>query len=51
MQIAGNDTEAYLLSEKVGPYAMFCEWDAPLALRRGNERKTVDPNLCAPPRH
>jgi hypothetical protein len=46
VQIAGNDTEAYLLSEKVGPYAMFCEWDAPLALRRGAERKTVDPNQC-----
>ncbi len=46
VQVAGNDTEAYLLSEKVGPYAMFCEWDAPLALSRGTERKTLDPNQC-----
>ena len=46
VQVAGNDTEAYLLSEKVGPYAMFCEWDAPLALSRDAERKTLDPNQC-----
>ena len=44
--IAGNDAEAYVLTEKVGPYAMFCEWDAPLAVNRGGESQTADPNQC-----
>ena len=32
VRVVGNDAEAYLLAEKIGPYAMFCEWDAPLAV-------------------
>jgi hypothetical protein len=46
MRVAGNDAEAYVLSEKVGPYAMFCEWDAPLAVSRGAETKQADPLHC-----
>ena len=46
MRVAGNDAEAYVLSEKVGPYAMFCEWDAPLAVSRGAETKQTDPEHC-----
>jgi hypothetical protein len=46
VRVAGNDAEAYLLTEKVGPYAMFCEWDAPLAVSRDGERQTADPEHC-----
>jgi hypothetical protein len=46
MRVAGSDAEAYVLSEKVGPYAMFCEWDAPLAVSRGPESKQADPLHC-----
>lgn len=44
--VAGNDVEAYVLSEKVGPYAMFCEWDEPLDTARGDERLTAAPGEC-----
>lgn len=44
--VAGNDAEAYVLSEKIGPYAMFCEWDAPLAVNRGSESQLANPNQC-----
>jgi hypothetical protein len=46
VRVAGNDAEAYVLSEKIGPYAMFCEWDAPLAVRRGDEMQSADPEHC-----
>jgi hypothetical protein len=39
--VKGNDAEAYIFSEKVGPYAMLCEWDAPLPVSRGKEQKTA----------
>lgn len=45
-RVAGNDAEAYLFSEKVGPYAMLCEWDAPLPVGRGDESKTAAPGEC-----
>jgi FecR protein len=45
-QVQGNDAEAYIFSEKVGPYAMLCEWDAPLPVSRGRESKTIDPGQC-----
>ena len=45
-KVAGNDAEGYVFSEKVGPYAMLCEWDQPLPVTRGNESKTADPNHC-----
>ena len=46
VRVVGNDAEAYLLSEKTGGYAMFCEWDAPLDVTRNGERKLADPNEC-----
>lgn len=45
-RVAGGDSEAYLLAEKAGGYAMFCEWDAPLAVERGNESRTAAPTQC-----
>ncbi len=45
-QVSGNDAEAYVFAEKVGPYAMLCEWDAPLPVARGDEAKTAAPNEC-----
>jgi len=46
-QVVGNDAEAYLFAEKVGPYAMLCEWDAPLSVARGDDpSKTADPGQC-----
>ena len=45
-QVIGNDVEAYILSEKVGPYAMFCEWDAPLAAMRADEQLTCEAGQC-----
>jgi hypothetical protein len=44
--VMSNDAEAYLFSEKVGPYAMLCEWDAPLPVNRGSEQKTAAPGEC-----
>jgi hypothetical protein len=44
--VVGNDAEAYLFSEKVGPYAMLCEWDAPLPVSRGSEQKSAAPGEC-----
>jgi hypothetical protein len=45
-ELMGNDVEAYIFSEKVGPYAMLCEWDAPLRVARGNERGLASPGNC-----
>jgi hypothetical protein len=44
--IAGTDTEAYLFSEKTGPYAMLCEWDSPLSVDRADERAVASPGNC-----
>jgi len=45
-QVRGNDAEGYIFSEKVGPYAMLCEWNHPLPVSRGNEHKSADPHQC-----
>jgi hypothetical protein len=45
-RVKGNDAEAYIFSEKVGPYAMMCEWDDPLPVSRGSESKTANPGEC-----
>lgn len=45
-QVRGGDSEAFVLAEKAGGYAMFCEWDAPLAVERGRERRTAAPEEC-----
>jgi len=45
--VLGNDAEAYVFSEKIGPYAMLCEWDAPLAVSRApGESLAADPGQC-----
>ncbi|HEY5658928.1 MAG TPA: hypothetical protein VIY27_14155 [Myxococcota bacterium] len=45
-ELMGNDVEAYIFTEKVGPYAMLCEWDAPLRVARGDERELAEPGDC-----
>lgn len=45
-EVMGNDVEAYLFREKVGPYAMLCEWDAPLRVSRNDERELASPGNC-----
>jgi hypothetical protein len=45
-EILGNDVEAYVFSEKVGRYAMLCEWDAPLRVARGPQRQLAEPGQC-----
>jgi hypothetical protein len=45
-EFAGTDVEGYLFAEKVGPYAMLCEWDEPLAVARGDEREVAEPGNC-----
>ena len=45
-EIVGNDAEAYVFAEKVGPYAMLCEWDAPLPVGRAGESVTAGPGEC-----
>lgn len=44
--IAGGDSEFYILSEKAGRYAMFCEWSGPLAVTRVPKSVTAGPNEC-----
>ncbi len=45
--IAGGDSEFYILKEKAGRYAMFCEWTGPLAVARDPKALTIGPNQCA----
>ena len=45
-ELAGTDTEAYVFAEKIGPYAMLCEWDSPLVVVRPGERAVVSPGDC-----
>ena len=46
-EVLGNDAEGYIFTEKVGPYAMLCEWDAPLAVSRTpGEKLAADPGEC-----
>jgi hypothetical protein len=44
--ISGGDKEVYILSEKAGRYAMFCEWTSPLAVTRDPKSLSVDPGNC-----
>jgi hypothetical protein len=45
----GGDSEAHLLREKGGPYALLCEWGTPLEVSRpnGRERVVAKPGHCA----
>lgn len=45
-RIRGNDAEAYVVKEKIGRYAMLCEWDEPLPVTRGEEEKVAQPGEC-----
>jgi hypothetical protein len=45
-RVVSNDAEAYIFTEKVGPYAMMCEWSDPLPVTRGKESKTAKPGEC-----
>jgi hypothetical protein len=45
-ELMGNDAEAYIFTEKIGPYAMLCEWDAPLRVSRDDERALAAPGNC-----
>jgi hypothetical protein len=44
--IAGGDKEIYLLSEKTGRYAMFCDWTQPLAVAKGPNSAQAHPGEC-----
>lgn len=44
--VVGGDTEAYVLDEKAGRYAMLCDWAAPLTVRRGGQVITSAPPDC-----
>jgi hypothetical protein len=45
-RVKGNDAEGYIFSEKIGPYAMMCEWHGPLPVNRGKDEKTAKPGEC-----
>ncbi|MDH3519825.1 MAG: hypothetical protein OEM49_05150 [Myxococcales bacterium] len=45
-EILGNDVEAYVFAEKVGSYAMLCEWDTPLRVTRGAQQELAAPGNC-----
>ena len=44
--VAGGDAEFYILNEKAGRYAMFCEWSGPLQVTRDPKSLTAGPNQC-----
>lgn len=44
--IAGGDAEFYILNEKSGRYAMFCEWSSPLTVTRDPKSLSAGPNQC-----
>jgi hypothetical protein len=44
--IAGGDSEYYILKEKGGRYAMFCEWTGKLAVTRQPQSVTAGSNEC-----
>ena len=44
--VAGGDAEFYVLNEKAGRYAMFCEWTGPLQVTRAPKSLTAGPNQC-----
>lgn len=44
--IAGGDAEVYVLNEKAGRYAMFCNWTGPVQVTRDPKSLSVDPGNC-----
>jgi hypothetical protein len=44
--IAGGDSEVYVLNEKAGRYAMFCDWTGPVQVTRDPKSLNADPGNC-----
>lgn len=44
--IAGGDSEVYVLNEKAGRYAMFCNWTGPVQVTRDPKSLRADPGNC-----
>ncbi len=44
--IAGGDSEVYVLNEKAGRYAMFCNWTGPVQVTRDPKSLNADPGNC-----
>ncbi|HTO06159.1 MAG TPA: hypothetical protein VMR86_03805 [Myxococcota bacterium] len=44
--VAGGDSEVYVLNEKAGRYAMFCNWTGPVQVTRDPSSLSVDPGHC-----
>jgi hypothetical protein len=45
-KVAGGDSEVYVLNEKAGRYAMFCNWTGPVSVSRDPKSLSVDPGNC-----
>lgn len=44
--VAGGDSEYYVLAEKSGRFAMFCEWTGPLHVTRDSSSVNAGPEQC-----
>jgi hypothetical protein len=44
--ISGGDAEVYVLNEKAGRYAMFCNWTGPVQVTRDPKSLSADPGNC-----
>ena len=45
-KIAGGDSEVYILNEKAGRYAMFCDWKGPVQVTRDPKSLRAEPGHC-----
>jgi len=45
-RVQGGDQEIYILSEKTGRYAMFCDWTRPLVVSKDKHEVGADPGDC-----
>ncbi len=44
--VDGGDAEVYVLNEKAGRYAMFCNWTGPVHVTRDPKSLSADPGNC-----
>ncbi|MFI5317721.1 MAG: hypothetical protein ACHQ6T_18610, partial [Myxococcota bacterium] len=44
--ISGGDSEVYVLNEKAGRYAMFCDWTGPVQVTREPKSLRAEPGNC-----
>jgi hypothetical protein len=44
--VDGGDSEVYVLNEKAGRYAMFCNWTGPVEVTRDPKSLNADPGNC-----